>query len=325
MKPHYHQLFRRYIWLLDTIFSAGHISKEEIDRRWAMNQSLNEEHESQIPERTFHRHRIAIEEMFGLIISYDRATNTYFIENREVLGARSSSPAASSFQQWLFNSFAVSNLLQEAQHLNKYICFEPIPSGQRYLVPLIEAIRDHQAVEITYQRFSVVDDGVKLQDNPPQTFLLQPYCLKCFHQRWYVVGQVSEPDQTESKLKVFALDRITSLIPTTESYTIPDNFDPEAFSLYCYGVSGMNDQPELIRVRVDEQQANYLRSLPLHPSQQEVEVGDGYSIFTFFLVANTEFRHALWEHNEHLEILAPAWLREETQYQIRNLYNKYWL
>ena len=72
-------LLSRYIWLIDTIYSAGSISREEIDRRWC--RSLLSEGEMAIPERTFHRWRIAIEELLQISIEYDKWRG-YYIEDR---------------------------------------------------------------------------------------------------------------------------------------------------------------------------------------------------------------------------------------------------
>ena len=41
--------YKKYIWLVDTIRSAGHISKEEIDRKWYYS-SINENHEPKFAE-----------------------------------------------------------------------------------------------------------------------------------------------------------------------------------------------------------------------------------------------------------------------------------
>ena len=46
--------YNKYIWLVDTIRSAGKITKEDIDRKW-VSSSYNENHESRFPERTFFR------------------------------------------------------------------------------------------------------------------------------------------------------------------------------------------------------------------------------------------------------------------------------
>ena len=50
----------KYVWLVDTIHRAGKISLEDINRKWLDN-DLSEGIE--IPKRTFHKWRIAIEEM----------------------------------------------------------------------------------------------------------------------------------------------------------------------------------------------------------------------------------------------------------------------
>ncbi len=60
-------LFNRYIWLVETIYSAGHISMEEINRRWA-NSQYNELREKELPLRTFHRHKEAIKAIFDIEI-----------------------------------------------------------------------------------------------------------------------------------------------------------------------------------------------------------------------------------------------------------------
>ncbi len=71
--------FNRYIWLVDTIRSAGRISRQDIDRRWA-DSSLNDRKETCIPERTFHRYKDAIQELFDIEICCDRAAGgLYYI------------------------------------------------------------------------------------------------------------------------------------------------------------------------------------------------------------------------------------------------------
>ena len=58
-------IVNKYVWLVDTIYTAGKISFEEINRRWVENDMSNG---IEIPKRTFHKWRIAIEDLFGLII-----------------------------------------------------------------------------------------------------------------------------------------------------------------------------------------------------------------------------------------------------------------
>ena len=54
---------------------------------------------------------------------------------------------------WLLNTFAVNRLFYESHKLRNRILFEQIPSGQRCLTSVIEAMRDEQTLEMTYQSF----------------------------------------------------------------------------------------------------------------------------------------------------------------------------
>ena len=98
-------LFNRYVWLVDLIYRRGRITFEEINDNW-LRSSLNT-NEEDIPLRTFHNHRKAIEQMFDINIECDKRNGyKYYIENVEDVergGVRS----------WLINTFAINNLIKE--------------------------------------------------------------------------------------------------------------------------------------------------------------------------------------------------------------------
>ena len=97
-------LYGQYVWLIDTIRSAGRITKAEIDRRWAKS-SLNEKHEDTYPLRSFHRHKEAIREIFGLIIGCDLSGGyVYYISNFDDL-------ASDGYRSHLLKSLELLSLL----------------------------------------------------------------------------------------------------------------------------------------------------------------------------------------------------------------------
>ena len=179
-------MFRRYIWLVDTIYRAGKITFEEISDKWQRSPLCDGK---ELPLRTFHNHRAAIEDMFEINILCDKRDGyKYYIENADDIekgGVRS----------WLLNTFAVNNLINESHHIKHRILFESIPSGQNYLAPLIEAMRDGVTVEITYRNFWKEKEA---------TFEVEPYCVKVFRQRWYLVARNIGFDA----LRIYSLDRI---------------------------------------------------------------------------------------------------------------------
>ena len=294
-------LLNRYIWLIDTIYSAGSISREEIDRRWC--RSLLSEGEMSIPPRTFHRWRIAIEELFQINIGFSK-TRGYFIEN-------TTDYQRQEMRKWLLSTFSINNLINEGANLRQHISFEDIPSGQRFLTTILEAIRDRQVLRVTHRGFSKPE---------PTSFCIKPYGLKVFKQRWYVLAESEYPDH---RLLVYGLDRFENIERTEEHYDIPEDFDIQEYFSLSYGVTGLGGKPELIKLKVNAQQRNYLRTLPLHPSQKEIETADEYSIFQFYLVPTYELRQEILSFGSSAEVLSPQHFRAELKEEIEKMNKLY--
>ena len=294
-------LLNRYIWLIDTIYSAGSISREEIDRRWC--RSLLSEGEMSIPPRTFHRWRIAIEELFQINIGFSK-TRGYFIEN-------TTDYQRQEMRKWLLSTFSINNLINEGANLRQHISFEDIPSGQRFLTTILEAIRDRQVLRVTHRGFSKPE---------PTSFCIKPYGLKVFKQRWYVLAESEYPDH---RLLVYGLDRFESIERTEEHYDIPEDFDIGEYFSLSYGVTGLGGKPELIKLKVNARQRNYLRTLPLHPSQKEIETADDYSVFLFHLVPTFELRQEILSLGSSAEVLSPQHFRDELKEEIEKMNKLY--
>ena len=296
-------LFNRYVWLVDIIYRRGNITFEEINECW-QRASLNLDGED-IPLRTFHNHRKAIEDMFDINIECDKRKGyRYYIENREDM-------ERGGVRTWLLNTFAVNNLINESHKLKERILFEKIPSGQQYLTPIIEAMRDSLAIKLTYQSF---------WRNEPSTFEIQPYCVKIFKQRWYLIGYSPYKEQ----VFIYALDRIKNLTITEQKFHLPGNFDGEVFFSECFGIiAGEDINPERVMIKVYNNQDRYIRALPLHHSQKEEEVTSDYTTFSYYLRPTFDFMQELLSHGANVEALSPKWFREEIAKIVAQQYNVY--
>jgi hypothetical protein len=286
-------LFNRYIWLVDAIYRAEKITFEEIGEKW-LRSELNEKGE-EIPLRTFHNHRKAIEKLFDINIECDkRGGYVYYIENVEDMergGVRS----------WLLNTFAVNNFINESHKLKYRILFEHIPSGERFLMPLIEAMKAEQRIELTYQGY---------WHETSRTFEIEPYCVKIFKKRWYIVAN----SPADGHIRIYSLDRIKEVRATDNPFTFPADFDPEGFFRDSFGIMVAPDcKPEQIEIKVwnTNNKSRYFRCLPLHASQKEVKQTDDYSIFQYYIAPTYDFRQELLSHGEEVEVLSPKYFREE--------------
>ena len=283
-------LLNKYVWLVETIYKAKRISFEEINQRWLDN-DISEGKPLSI--RTFHKWRIAIEEMFGLIIENEQGGQyRYFIQNADEL-------RRGSMRSWLFSTLTVSNLMIDSVSIKDKVLFEEIPDGEQYLPIILEALKKNLILGMTYQSYTREE---------ATTFEIEPYCLKAFRQRWYLVARSPYYD----KIMIYALDRVKWMGLTENSFKYPKNFNAEDFFDDCFGIiADRSVSIETVKLKVSAKQANYLRGLTLHHTQKEIERTAEYSIFTVRLRPTFDFRQEILSQGCDIEVLEPKWFRDE--------------
>ncbi len=123
---------------------------------------------------------------------------------------------------------------------------------------------------------------------------------------------------------IYGLDRIRDTILSDEHFAYPDDFEPDEFFEGCIGVF-VDEEIEIeeVRLKVSDLQSKYLRSLPLHSSQKEVESNDEYNVFTFQVRPTFDFQQVLLSLGDDVEVLSPSWLRKEIANKIKRMWNKY--
>lgn len=291
-------LFKRYIWLVDLVYRSGKITFNEINSRWE-NNPMSEG--KSLALKTFHNHRDAIRELFEIDIECQKSFNEYYILNADDI-------KNGGIRTWLLNTFAVNNLINESHQMKRCIQFENIPSGQQFLTPIIETMRDALTMTMRYQSYHT-NDAVE--------FEIKPYFVKVFKQRWYLVAM-------SDKLRIYGLDRVLSIQPTTNKFKFPVDFDPEAYFADCYGIiKGVDAVAQIIKLRVSSYQANYVRALPLHSTQQEKKENDQYSVFEYFINPTFDFMQEILSMGDDVEVLSPVALRDKMVRIISNMSIKY--
>ena len=294
-------LINKYVWLVETLYKAKKITLKEINRRWTQTE-LSEGEE--IPRRTFNNWKNAAEEMFGLVIMCDKHDDCYYIENRDDL-------EEGGFQRWLLNTMSVNNTLLENKALSGRILLENIPSGQDFLATVMEAMKKSKLLEITYKGY---------WSEHEHTFPVAPYCVKLFRQRWYLVGN----SINEDIIRIYALDRFLEAHLSDKAFKYPKQFDPEKYFRHCFGIIHDEECPlETVKLKVSSDQANYMRSLPMHHSQEEIECKDDYSIFSLNLRPTFDFQQEILWNGDSVEVLEPLWLRKEIAGTVKRMGNLY--
>ena len=80
---------------------------------------------------------------------------------------------------------------------------------------------------------------------------------------------------------------------------------------------------EMVVLKVYGKQAQFFRSLPLHHSQEEIETQKDFSIFTYRLAPDYDFRQDILSFGDKVEVLKPDGLRNNIIEIIKSLTYKY--
>lgn len=294
---------QKYTWLIDTIRRAGKISFEGIAARWERNRELS--NYSPLSRTTFNRWKDAILSQFGIIISCQKAGGyLYYIENPEDIDE-------DELKKWILDSFAVGNIIGENLALKERIVVSQIPSARFHLAALLDAMKENRVVTITYCAFN---------KKVSYTFPIEPYCVKLFENRWYVLAHnIGYKD-----IRIYGLDRIENLQITDEKFCLPKDFSAaDYFSAYYGVVTDSRLKPERIVIRAYREHIPYLKSLPLHHSQRLLEENGEYADFELYIVPTYDFIMSLLHVGVLIEVVSPASFRQTMKERISAMYDLY--
>ena len=294
--------FNRYIWLMNTLLQYKQLTFEEINVLW-MGSCLGDG--TPLPLRTFHQHKNAVEELFGVEIKCNPSNGyKYYISTLDTL-------KSDSIRKWLLNSFTLSNMITAGHNMKERILFEEIPSGTEYLQTVIEAMQKSKELIVDYQRFY----------GRRETFNICPYAMKVYRQRWYEVGCIKEL----GGIRNIALDRTLEMNLSDISFTLPLYFNAEKYYAHSVGIYVDEElKPTKVKIRAYGNQIEYLRSLPLHRSQKEGASKFGeFCEFEYKLCLTPELSTHILAMGENVEVLEPVELREEIKRRICLIYKKY--
>ena len=313
------ELIGKYIWLIQILSAAGPggLSLKEITSKYERRYSQD------YSRRTFNNHRIAAEEVFGIDIECDRSTNRYYIPYGEEAMDNDASIG------WLVSTFTVNSLLTLGkERLSGRVAVEDVPSGQKYLTTIMQAMEESKEMEIQYAKY---------KSSVAETLHIQPFAVKEHERRWYLVAfcreRASSPEDIyarnddRSAWRVYALDRIVSLKETLLPFKMPKKFDVDEIFSQSYGIffPQPGQEPVRIRIRATEEEAKYLRDLPLHSSQkEEVSEKDPKGvIFSFFVIPNQDLVMEFCRHGSRIEVLEPKEVRDTVAGELKKASRQY--
>lgn len=289
----------KYIWLIDTLRQRGRLTRRELGALW--KQSRFSPSGEAMCRRTLYNYKMAIAELFNINIECDPATFEYFIAD---------DGGGSEFTEWLVNSSAVNDAVSTSRDISDRILLEKVPSARQFLPVVLKTLKERTRLRFDYHNYT--------RSRPTTGVVLEPYLARIFKQRWYVLGRNINDD----KVKTYALDRMTQATDTGQRFDMPDNFDPEVYFRYSFGIVVNESEPRDIVLRTDHHTARYLAALPLHPSQEQT-VHDAYCLFRYRMQITDDLVQEILSHGSRIVVEEPRELSVRIQDELTKTLNAY--
>lgn len=278
-------LFKEYIWLVNTIHHARKISLTELNDKWVETDMSGG---VEMARTTFNRHKDAIQDIFGIYIECDRKDGyRYYIGNPEVL-------EDDTVQNWMLSTLSLSNVVSESLSLKDRIIAERVSVDDELLEQLIKAMKTGHRINIRYRQYG-----------SPQSYWTgaDPYCLKLFHQKWYLLGRLFD-----DKYMMFCLNMIEEVKIQQHTFKMNKDFRAADFFEPYFGVVIDEDMPtERMVLRAYGDERYELNDVPMHKSQSIKTWNDeeDYADIEVELKPTSDFIDYLLSKRGRLEVIKP--------------------
>lgn len=285
-------LFGRYVWLVDLLLRHKRLTYKEIDNYWQRS-GLSYDASIKLPKRTFDYHREAIADIFGIYIMCDiKDGYRYYIDDPAHL-------EKDSFRNWLIDSYATLNQIHADRKLEKRIRFEEIPSGHKFLLPMVEAMRLNRIIHLTYKNFMA---------ETSYHFDLEPYFVKVYRRRWYLIGR----NPFYGDVRSYALDRVHNVEITDQEFTMPADFSIDEYFSGCCGIFTDKTIPiQKVVLKVYDYARDFVETLPLDSSQKEIARDKESITYEYRVRPDFNFLQEILSQANMIEVIAPQSVRKQ--------------
>ncbi len=287
--PRIHHL-QRNLLIIQKIRNTPYVNFSELTSYLERELNLRGIFDTGLSRRTIQRDIQNIRTDFGIDIEYCRRNQGYYIED---------SILCSDIDRFLDSIDILSSLNSETGIPDFVLAEKHRPMGTQHLYPLIHAIRNSFRISFSYLKFGTEQSSMRL---------LEPYVVKECRGRWYLVGCT----QGLNDMKTYGLDRISELMILDEKFRKDSTIDvPEKFK-QSFGIYSSDEYPvENVILSFDSRDGSYLKSLPLHHSQEILTDTKDEFIIRLRLKVTLDFVMELMSRSWSLKVIEPLSLREE--------------
>jgi len=278
---------------------------DQIDRYLTQQSELHSYHFN-VSKRQFHRDLEDIASIFEIEINYDFKLKAYAIN--EELQSEISRRRLEAFDT--FNAFKIDKTTSMSIHFEKRR-----PQGTENMISLLHSIKNNLQVNFSYHKF---------WEDQPKDRTVEPLALKEFKNRWYLIARELNADNLAGSIKTFGLDRVKALDITRTEFKNSEKFNIDDEFQYCFGIiSPKDEEPQEVILSFDPVQGKYIKSMPLHESQQILVDNDTELQIKLLLYVTYDFEMELLSYGQYVKVLKPDSLIQEMKSRYGNALLQY--
>nr|WP_308463784.1 WYL domain-containing protein [Chitinophaga nivalis] len=171
--------------------------------------------------------------------------------------------------------------------------------GAEHIPEIVDAIKNLEVIRISYQSFD--------RDEPKEHWV-EPFHLREYQHRFYLIGKSQKT--RGGAVITFALDRVVNIWPTNKHFD-EKNFDEASYFQHAVGITVHDGEPEQVILRFTPRQGKYVKSQPIHASQEILEDNSKECRISLQVVINPELIMTLLSYGANVKVLQPAHLAEK--------------
>lgn len=226
-------------------------------------------------------------------ILYDKQRRGYYIPTDETID---------TILENLLDHVTLLTTLKTTKNLSYYILPEQRNiTGLNYIPILIPALEKNLIIEFDYQKFADLQFTHRM---------VEPYFLKEFSGRWYLLAKESNEDH----IKTWGLDRMNHLTVGTKHFQRDSQFNPQEHYKNAFGIYTADCLPiEEVVLSFTPKGGQYILTRPLHPSQVALINNNQEIRIKVNILLTNDFIMELLSLTDKMTIISPQYLKEYFQ------------
>ena len=214
---------------------------------------------------------------------------------------------------------SVNNLTSIIKEMRKggrdlsFVEFEKAPyyKGAEHLDLLMDHIHNKRCLKITYQKFNEIY---------PKDYVVHPYILKEFRNRWYVVGL----NDASKKPITLGFERVLEVVEVKYLPFIENTvLSVKEYFKHTLGVTHYDAPVEKILLKFSSRMGYYIKTQYLHETQEIIIDNEDGLVVQLQLIPNPELISMILMYGGDVEVLEPLSLRQQVKEGLEKALERY--